>query len=75
MAGCRKCGGSKNVRFGSGQPHVEICHCPEVSAKPKPTSRLSVAEQLAVLVKLYEKGALTDQEFRILKTQLISRGE
>jgi hypothetical protein len=82
MARCSKCGGNIYLRFGSGQ-RGPICTCPrsyEVKepksrAKPKPSSRLSVAEQLAVLVKLHEKGALTDQEFRILKAKLIAGGD
>ena len=71
------------MRFGSGTG--PICKCPSRSSRSegrvpsssskRRSSRLSVAEQLAVLAKLYEKGSLTEQEFKLLKSQLIARGE
>lgn len=88
MGRCRKCGGYQNdsMRLGSGRIGPDCTCPPRVSrseirvprtspAPKKPSSRLSVAEQLAVLAKLYEKGSLTEQEFKLLKTQLIARGE
>lgn len=43
--------------------------------RAKKTSRLSIAEQLALLTELYERGSLTEQEFQTLKSRLISGGE
>ena len=84
MAKCRKCGGEESYRnsFGSGRVGP-ACSCPLPSARSeprprsapnKPSSRLSVAEQLVLLVKLYEKGAISEQEFKILKSKLIAQG-
>lgn len=42
--------------------------------RSKPSSRLSIAEQLALLTELHERGSLTEQEFQTLKSQLISGG-
>jgi hypothetical protein len=84
MAKCRKCGGEESYRMSLGSGRVgPACSCPLPAARSearprstpnKPSSRLSVAEQLVLLVKLYEKGALSEQEFEILKSKLIAQG-
>ena len=88
MARCKKCGGYQHdpMRLGSGRL-TPFCTCPTKainyearvprtrSAPKDSSSRLSVAEQLAVLAKLRENGAITEQEFKLLKAQLIARGE
>jgi hypothetical protein len=88
MDRCKKCGGYRNdpMRLGSGRRGPD-CSCaswlknfedkaPRKSAQArKSTSRLSTAEQLAVLAKLFKEGALSEQEFRILKAKLIAGGD
>jgi hypothetical protein len=87
MARCKKCGGYQHdpMRFGSGQM-APFCKCPtrvrsyedrvsKPSTKSQKSSRLSTAEQLVMLAKLYKEGSLTELEFKTLKSQLLSRGD
>ena len=85
VARCKKCGGYQHVRFGSGQLG-SFCQCPtwldnsenrvsRSSTKSQKSSRLSTAEQLVMLAKLYKEGSLTELEFKTLKSQLLSRGD
>lgn len=71
---------------GLGGSTTQYCACAPLRtvykhgvSAPRPksqkSSRLSIAEQLAVLAELREQGSLTEQEFQTLKTRLISGGD
>ena len=57
------------------------CQLLKVAAKPPPEKRVeslrgktqsgSIVEQLEILARLYQDGALTEQEFKTLKSRLI----
>lgn len=83
MSRCRKCGGYQHdpMRFGSGRLGP-ACTCPTRerssgtrSSSSRSKSKLSTVEQLALLTKLYQDGAITEGEFRQLKAQLIAHGD
>lgn len=71
-------------RLGSGRE--PSCICPRPAARRagprhEPAQNItyvapapSIADQLAVLAKLFKEGSLTKEEFQQLKTRLISGG-
>ena len=60
---------------GAGRDELQRRIAAGPKKKQAKTSRLSIAEQLAVLAKLRSEGSLTEKEFQTLKTQLISGGD
>lgn len=50
-----------------------MCNQSKVSAAVKDTDSLSIAEELQKLKKLMDDGAITSEEFAILKSQLIKK--
>ena len=77
---CSKCGKGSS-RLGGYYPKDAFCTCREKKSDAKPrvskpktiveSSSLSVAEQLVLLVQLRQQGALTEEEFAVLKSRLI----
>lgn len=73
------------MRLGSGRE--PSCICPRPTARRagprhEPAQNItyvapapSIADQLAVLAKLFKEGSLTKEEFQHLKSRLISGGE
>jgi hypothetical protein len=78
---CSKCG-KGSPRLGGHYGPNAFCRCIEKSRTSTPrtprhnpvveSSTLSIAEQLALLLDLRLQGALTEEEFTMLKSRLIS---
>jgi hypothetical protein len=73
-------------RLGSGREPTCICARPSPVQRRRPriepTQNVtyvapapSIADQLAVLARLFREGSITKKEFEILKSRLISGGE
>lgn len=68
--------------LGSGRQPACVCRRPtarRATSRREPAQNItyvapapSIADQLAVLAKLFKEGALTKEEFQHLKTRLIS---
>ena len=81
---CSKCGKGPPRLGGHYGPNA-FCGCIEKTRTTTPrmprrspvveSSKLSVAEQLSLLLDLRLQGALTEEEFETLKSRLIAGGD